>query len=151
VDPILPLGLQTGVPTTPRAAAPGAEADRLRDTARELEGVFLGLLMKAMRSTVGSGGLFKEGTDTQTYRDMFDQEIGRSMARAGGIGLAQMVLRDQALRQAAEAGSRRHEEDGAIQPPRNIDQMETLGPANLDGTPREKTPQVLSTDDRYLD
>lgn len=151
MEPILPLGIQAGIPTKPQAATPGAEADRLRDTARELEGVFLGLLMKAMRSTVGSGGLFKEGTDTQTYRDMFDQEIGRSMARAGGIGLAQMVLRDQALRQAAEAGSRRREEDGAIQPARNIDQMETFGPANLDSAPREKTPQVLSADDRYLD
>lgn len=151
MDPILPLGIQATRLTKSQAATPGAEADRLRDTARELEGVFLGLLMKAMRSTVGSGGLFKEGTDTQTYRDMFDQEIGRSMARAGGIGLAQMVLRDQALRQAAEAGSRRREEDGAIQPSRNIDQMERLGPANLDSTPREEAPQVLSADDRYLD
>jgi peptidoglycan hydrolase FlgJ len=151
VDPILSLGIQPASLTKSQVAPPGAEADRLRDTARELEGVFLGLLMKAMRSTVGSGGLFKEGTDTQTYRDMFDQEIGRSMARAGGIGLAQMVLRDQALRQAAEAGSRRPEEDGAIHPPRNIDKMETLGPANSDSTLRENTPQVLSEDDRYLD
>mgnify|MGYP001049219860 CR=1 FL=1 len=63
--------------------------------------VFLGVLMKAMRSTVGNGGLFKNGADSQTYRDMFDQEIARSMARAGGIGLGQMVLRDQLRRQAA--------------------------------------------------
>jgi flagellar protein FlgJ len=151
VDPILPLGIQATFPTKLQAATPGAEAERLRDTARELEGVFLGLLMKAMRSTVGSGGLFKDGTDTQTYRDMFDQEIGRSMARAGGIGLAQMVLRDQALRQAAEAGPRQHGEGGAIQPPRNIDKNETLEPAMSESRPREKTSQVLSADDRYLD
>jgi Rod binding domain-containing protein len=151
VDPILPLGLQTTNLMRSQAATPGAEADRLRETARELEGVFLGLLMKAMRSTVGSGGLFKDGTDTQTYRDMFDQEIGRSMARAGGIGLAQMVLRDQALRQAAEAGPRQHEEGGAIQPPRNTDKNETLEPAMSESRPREKTSQVLSADDRYLD
>lgn len=151
MEPILPLGIQASASTKSQAGTPGAEADRLRETARELEGVFLGLLMKTMRSTVGSGGLFKDGTDTQTYRDMFDQEIGRSMARAGGIGLAQMVLRDQALRQAAEAGARRHEESGAVQPLKNIDKDETLDPAMQENRPREKTPQVLSADDRYLD
>jgi len=84
-----------------RLAPSGTSADKVRETARELEGVFLGLLLKTMRTTVGNGGLFKEGTDSQTYRDMFDQEIGRSLSRAGGIGLAQLILRDQSLREAS--------------------------------------------------
>jgi flagellar protein FlgJ len=101
MDPISRVSGGERLPdVAPAKMAP--EADRLRDAARELEGVFIGLLMKAMRSTVGSGGLFKEDMSAQTYRDMFDQEIGRSMARAGGIGLAQMVLRDQLLRQTRE-------------------------------------------------
>ena len=62
--------------------------------------MFLGMLMKAMRSTVGKGGLFKEGSDTQMYREMFDEEVGRAMAKGGGIGLAQMILRDQTRREA---------------------------------------------------
>lgn len=148
MDPILPLGIRVNTATAFPATSANSEADRLPETARELEGVFLGLLMKAMRSTVGNGGLFKEGTDTQTYRDMFDQEIGRSMARAGGIGLAQMVLRDQALRQSAGAGRPRHESDEAIQPLRNIEKTETGGSVMPDGIPREKSSQVLSADDR---
>jgi flagellar protein FlgJ len=101
MDPILPLDVRANPAPPDAAVRPSAGADRLRETAQELEGVFLGLLMKAMRSTVGNGGLFKEGTASQTYRDMFDQEVVKNLARAGGIGLAQMILRDQLLRQAA--------------------------------------------------
>ena len=85
-----------------RLAIAQSEASRARDTAQEFEGVFIGMLLKAMRSSVASGGLFKNGTETQTYREMFDQEVGRKIAKSGGIGLAQMILRDQALRQPLE-------------------------------------------------
>jgi flagellar protein FlgJ len=148
MDPILPVGIRVNTATAFPATPANSEADRLKETARELEGVFLGLLMKAMRSTVGNGGLFKEGTDTQTYRDMFDQEIGRSMARAGGIGLAQLVLRDQALREAADAGRRRHDGGEASQPSKNIAKTETDGSGMPDRNPCENSSQVLSTDDR---
>jgi Rod binding domain-containing protein len=148
MDPILPVGIRVNTATAFPATPANSEADRLKETARELEGVFLGLLMKAMRSTVGNGGLFKEGTDTQTYRDMFDQEIGRSMARAGGIGLAQLVLRDQALREAADAGRRRRDGNEATQPSKNIGKTETGGSVMPDSNPCENSSQVLSTDDR---
>jgi len=76
-----------------RAAGADREAERLRKTAQEVEGVFLGILMKSMRSTVGNGGLFQKGADAQMYREMFDEEVGRVLARGGGIGLAQTILR----------------------------------------------------------
>lgn len=106
-------------------------ADRVRETAQEFEGVFLGLLMKAMRSSVGKGGLFGETADTQTYRELFDQEIGRSLARAGGIGLAQLVLRDQALREAASG------------------QADRLGVENR--VPTARIPQGIPRSCRYTD
>ena len=99
MDPIPPVSSPPG----PRSAirdARSEEAERLRNTAQEFEGMFLGMLMKAMRSTVGKGGLFKEGSDTQMYREMFDEEVGRAMAKAGGIGLAQMILREELRREA---------------------------------------------------
>src|SRR3972149_5107872 len=105
MDPIPPVSSPPG----PRSAirdARSEEAERLRNTAQEFEGMFLGMLMKAMRSTVGKGGLFKEGSDTQMYREMFDEEVGRALARAGGIGLAQMILRTQKIPQAAALDDR---------------------------------------------
>jgi flagellar protein FlgJ len=101
MDPLRQVGLPASQHRASIDTAAGQGIERLQETTRELEGVFLGVLMKAMRSTVGNGGLFKNGVDSQTYRDMFDQEVARSMARAGGIGLGQMVLRDQLRRQAA--------------------------------------------------
>jgi peptidoglycan hydrolase FlgJ len=90
---------------------PEGEVGRIRQTAIAFEGVFIGMLLKAMRSSVGSGGLFKNGSDTQTYRDMFDQEIGQQIAKGGGIGLAQLILRDHALRQVAENQGKNPAED----------------------------------------
>ena len=99
MDPIHSVGI--GSRNSPHISdgTTGKEERRLRETAQELEGVFLGMMMKAMRSTVASGGLFGGTGDNQTYREMFDSEIARGMARAGGIGLAELVVRDRLLRQ----------------------------------------------------
>ncbi len=97
MGPIVAVGTGTAA-----GATSGGGTERMKTAAQELEGVFIGLLMKAMRSTVSQGGLFKGGADTESYRDLFDQEIGRSLAKSGGIGLAAMILRDQTLRQAAD-------------------------------------------------
>lgn len=104
MDLVPQIGSHASRPDAPAGQTAGRGMERLQEATRELEGVFLGLLMKAMRSTVGNGGLFRNGSDSQAYRDMFDQEIARSMAKSGGIGLAQMILRDQ-LRREAAAGS----------------------------------------------
>jgi peptidoglycan hydrolase FlgJ len=100
MDPIDSSRRTTEAAMPSRVLRPLGEGGRIRETAQEFEGVFIGMVLKAMRASVGSGGLFKNGMDTQTYRDMFDQEVGRQIAKGGGIGLAQLVLRDQALRQA---------------------------------------------------
>jgi Rod binding domain-containing protein len=148
MNPISPSGIPASLPSQVPAAKAGSEADRLQETARELEGVFLGLLMKAMRSSVGNGGLFKEGMDSQTYRDMFDQEVGRSMARAGGIGLAQLILRDQLLRQTAADSGEQAANGGAVEPPGAPGRNERGDVERTDSSPVEKNSQVPSPDDR---
>jgi Rod binding domain-containing protein len=100
MDSVLPAGILVIPQSAIRNPNSVGEGERLRKAAQELEGVFLGLLLKAMRGTVAEGGLFRAGLDSQMYRDMFDEEIGRALARGGGIGLAQIILRDQARRQA---------------------------------------------------
>ncbi len=99
------LGLPVQIRPDLQGTGSAREQAQLQTAAREFEGVFLGLLLKAMRGSQPSGGLFREGSDSQMYREVFDQEVGRAMAKAGGIGLAQMILRDQARRQTAEGSS----------------------------------------------
>ena len=120
MDPILPPSAQPIPHSAFRNPQSPGEADRLRETVQEFEGVFIGLLLKSMRGSVGSGGLFKEGTDTQIYREMFDQEIGRSIARTGGLGLAELIMRDHALRQTEEAGRQAEDSGRAREIGRNL-------------------------------
>ena len=86
------------VAARPGAGRPPGEDGKLLEAAQELEGVFLGMLLKSMRATVMKGGLLKEGLDAQTYHEIFDQEVARVLARHGGIGLADMVVRQEGRR-----------------------------------------------------
>ncbi len=63
------------------AAAPGSTPplsparEKLRQTARQLESVFVDQLFKVMRSTVGDNPLIKQGAGEQMFTDMLDQRL----------------------------------------------------------------------------
>ena len=69
----------------------GPESDPRRG-AKEIEGYFIGYLMKLMRETVPKG-LFGQSAGEQ-FRFFYDQEIGRLAAEGGGLGLTQMIEED---------------------------------------------------------
>ncbi len=87
-------------------AAPGSDLPpallaKLRAKAEAFEATTLDQLLKPMFDTVDSAhGLFGGGPGEQTWRPMLVSEMAKQMAHAGGIGLAQPVLR--ALIQAQE-------------------------------------------------
>ncbi len=60
-------------------------------TAREFEALFVQIMVKAMRQTVGKGLL--SGPQAEVYQEMYDQQIARQVARDGGIGIAEMLLK----------------------------------------------------------
>jgi Rod binding domain-containing protein len=59
---------------------------------KEIEGFFIGHLLKVMRQTVPKG-LFGSSASEQ-FNYFFDQEIGRLAAESGTFGLAAMVEAD---------------------------------------------------------
>ena len=74
--------------------APAAYS-RARDQAIELEGVFLNTLMKEMFASVGSDeNVMGGGFADETWRGMQAEQFADSMARAGGIGLADAIVAD---------------------------------------------------------
>jgi len=99
MEPV-PGAVQSGAAGGAAETARRPNAARLEHAAQEFEAVFLGMLFKSMRATSG-GGLLEGEQDSQTYREMFDQELARRVAGAGGVGLARMILADQARREAA--------------------------------------------------
>ena len=76
-----------------KADAASDPSENLDEVSRRFEGLFLDILIKAMRKSVIKSDLL--GSEAQnTYQQMFDQEISRELSGSGGIGLAQ-VIRDQ--------------------------------------------------------
>ncbi len=75
---------------------------QLRQQAEELEGIFLNTLVKEMFSSLGNeddgmGGGFAQ----ETWRGMQAEQMANSIARAGGIGLADSILPDLIAAQEA--------------------------------------------------
>lgn len=76
-----------------KADAANDPSENLEEVSRRFEGLFLDILIKAMRKSVIKSDLL--GSEAQnTYQQMFDHEISRELSGSGGIGLAQ-VIRDQ--------------------------------------------------------
>lgn len=79
------------------AAARSPEAGRraVREAAESFEAVFLSQMLAPMFEGVNDGdGLFGGGHAETVYRSMLTDEIGKSIARAGGIGLGDTIERE---------------------------------------------------------
>lgn len=79
--------------------APTDEASRLRATARDLEGVFVEQLFKAMRETVPTDGMVSGGSGEEMFSAMLDQRLAAQVPGTWANGLAEAVYRQ--LRGAA--------------------------------------------------
>src|SRR5262245_60408298 len=92
-----------GIPTLPVQPLPADFSvewlgDRLRSgdskasekVAKAFESMFVSVVPKEMRQTLGPGSLF--GGDTaDVYGGLFDQFLGKHLVEAGGFGVAKMV------------------------------------------------------------
>ena len=79
----------------PKAAARFANA---KDTAQDLEAMFLHSMFQQMFTNVGQGA-FSGGPGANVWRSFLTDEYSKSFAKAGGIGLAAGVQRELLARQ----------------------------------------------------
>ena len=95
-----------------KADAANNPDENLAEVSRRFEGLFLDILIKAMRKSVIKSDLL--GSEAQnTYQQMFDHEISKELSGSGGLGLAQ-VIRDQlAVNNTARKGISYYELDRA--------------------------------------
>ncbi len=62
----------------------------VEDVAEEFEAMFLSLVMKeALKPMVRD-----KGFATRTYYEMFADNVGRVLARGGGIGIAEFIIKN---------------------------------------------------------
>lgn len=84
-----------------RAASNGTdgvtEKQRLqaKKVSQDFEALFVGMMMKSMRSTVGKDTLTGGGHGEDVYRSMLDQAYAdASVKRGGGLGIAKIIEKD---------------------------------------------------------
>ena len=64
----------------------------IREAARDLEGMFLGLLLKEMSGSAGHRGLLTGGLAGGIFHDLWLQEVARVSAVSGPLGLADLLV-----------------------------------------------------------
>jgi flagellar protein FlgJ len=82
--------------------APGMDGTRIRKVATELEGVFLGQMLKPMFEEMNAAPPFGGGPAEDMWQSLMVDEYGKAIAQTGGIGIAKMVM-DQMLKAQEEA------------------------------------------------
>ena len=89
-NPAIALALTSDV-TAP--VAKSANLKTIKATAQEFEAVFLSQMFSHMFTGLKSSGMFGGGSSEETYRTMMYQELGKTLSKAGGIGIADSVMR----------------------------------------------------------
>ncbi|WAH53274.1 flagellar assembly peptidoglycan hydrolase FlgJ [Pseudescherichia vulneris] len=64
----------------------------LRPVARQVEGMFVQMMLKSMREALPKDGLFSSDS-TRLYTSMYDQQIAQQMTAGKGLGLAEMMVK----------------------------------------------------------
>jgi Rod binding domain-containing protein len=89
--PGAPLPISTG----PRAPAQTpAIPDDIRRAAEEFEAVFLSEMLGPMFESLGTDGLGGGGMGEQMFRPMLVQRYAEAISKAGGVGIADAVMRE---------------------------------------------------------
>lgn len=78
--------------------SPGPDKDKkLKEACEGFESVFIGQMIKEMRKTVPKDGFLK-GKEEDQYVSMFDEELSKNLAKGGGMGLADYMMRQMSTR-----------------------------------------------------
>jgi flagellar protein FlgJ len=75
-----------------RAQAAQSSPQALKNVARQVEGVFVQMMLKSMRAAVPKGGLF-DSNQSDLYTSLYDQQIAQQLTAKKGLGLAEMMVK----------------------------------------------------------
>jgi flagellar protein FlgJ len=76
----------------------------LRTACAKMESLFIHYLLKEMRATINKSGFISGGRAEEIYTSMLDSEIADDVSVRGGIGLADVLLRQLANRPSEAEG-----------------------------------------------
>lgn len=68
----------------------------LKEAAKQMEGMFVQMMLKSMREASFKDGLFNT-QQTEMFTSMYDQQIAQDIAGKGNLGLADMMLKQMGV------------------------------------------------------
>ena len=68
--------------------------EKIREVAENFEAFFLGQMLQPMFASVGPAEPFSGGHAEKIWRSLMVDEVRKSMAKNGGIGISDMIQRD---------------------------------------------------------
>jgi peptidoglycan hydrolase FlgJ len=107
----LSSAMESQVNATRLAQAPklpsvsGLDMQKIKKTAQEFEAVFISEMLRPMFANIEAAEPFGGGDGEKIYRDMQVDEYGKAIAKSGGIGLADQVMREMIKMQEAKHGN----------------------------------------------
>jgi Rod binding domain-containing protein len=93
---ISPAGIQAATATAhrkPRAPDASMSPDQLREAARDFEAFYLARALEPMFEGLSSEAPFGGGMAEDMWRSLLIDEYGKAIAKAGGIGIADALVR----------------------------------------------------------
>lgn len=101
--PIALPGAPLPMSTAARTPQQTQEADAMRRAAEEFESVFLSEMLGPMFEGIDTEGLGGGGMGEQIFRPMLIERYAEAIGRAGGVGIADSVVREFMRMQEAQA------------------------------------------------
>ncbi len=74
-------------------ARKGQDPEQLKAAAQQFEAIFIQQMFKEMRRTIPDDGLIPRGNADDIYTQLQDLEAAKITAQQGGIGLAELMMR----------------------------------------------------------
>lgn len=81
------------------------EKARLKSVCKDMEAVYLNIMLKQMRATVPKSGLLGSSSQEEIFRSLLDSELTKEMAKGSGIGLGDMLYRQLTLEEETKQKS----------------------------------------------
>ena len=75
-----------------KAKSQSSPDDSVREVAEQFESLFTNMMLQAMRKATQKSGLL-DSQATDTYQQLFDQEVALSLSRNGSLGIADAIER----------------------------------------------------------
>lgn len=81
------------------------QRQQAKKVSQDFEALFVGMIMKSMRETVGKDTLTGGGHGEEAYQSLLDQEYAAaSVKRGGGLGLAKIIEKDIIRQESRKTG-----------------------------------------------